>query len=133
MLRGTLSLVTSSASPPRTLRRVIEDLQVGRHFEPAIYYFRAASYNFPTPGHVLEFDRRQFAFGQSVVAGLDVGHRTGRQFPFGQSVRGHDYLLPRSIWPANGSLVREHWRNSLAATVKRFTGGTQIRHFVMAI
>jgi hypothetical protein len=26
-----------------------------------------------------------------------------------------------------------HWRNGPAAAVNRFTGGTQIRHFVMAI
>src|SRR5215510_12124715 len=31
------------------------------------------------------------------------------------------------------SLVRPHWRNAAAAPVKQFTGGTQIRHFVMAI
>ena len=29
--------------------------------------------------------------------------------------------------------MRAHWLNALAATVNRFTGGTQIRHFVMAI
>jgi hypothetical protein len=29
--------------------------------------------------------------------------------------------------------VRPHWRNALGATVKRFTGRAQIRHFVMAI
>jgi hypothetical protein len=29
--------------------------------------------------------------------------------------------------------VRRHWLNALAATVKPFTGGTQIRHSVMAI
>jgi hypothetical protein len=29
--------------------------------------------------------------------------------------------------------VRPHWRNAVAAAVNRFTGDTQIRHFVMAI
>jgi hypothetical protein len=29
--------------------------------------------------------------------------------------------------------VQPHWRNGLTATVNRFTGCTQIRHFVMAI
>ena len=29
--------------------------------------------------------------------------------------------------------VRAHWLNALDATVKRFTGDAQIRHFVMAI
>jgi hypothetical protein len=31
------------------------------------------------------------------------------------------------------SLVRPHWRNALGGAVNRFTGGAQIRHFVMAI
>jgi hypothetical protein len=31
------------------------------------------------------------------------------------------------------SPVRPHWRNALAAIVKGFTAGTQIRHLVMAI
>jgi hypothetical protein len=31
------------------------------------------------------------------------------------------------------SLVRPNWRNALGGAVNRFTGGTQIRHFVMAI
>ena len=40
-----------------------------------------------------------------------------------------------SIKPARTiqSLVRPHWRNARAVTVNRFTGGAQIRHFVMAI
>ena len=29
--------------------------------------------------------------------------------------------------------MRPHWLNALGPTVNRFTGGTQIRHFVIAI
>ena len=43
----------------------------------------------------------------------------------------HDLLLK----PANGPsvAVRPHWRNALAATVNRFTGGTQIRQFLPSV
>ena len=45
----------------------------------------------------------------------------------------HDLLhQARRTDPSNRS-VQPHWRNGLTATVNRFTGCTQIRHFVMAI
>jgi hypothetical protein len=42
----------------------------------------------------------------------------------------HDFLHPSSA--DHPSLVRPHWRDAVAAPVNRFTGGTQIRQFVMA-
>jgi hypothetical protein len=45
-------------------------------------------------------------------------------------------MMIGAIKPANGHLVAgrgTHWSNPLAATVNPRTGGTQIRHFVMAI
>jgi len=42
-------------------------------------------------------------------------------------------LCPSKPARAIQSLVRAHWLNARGVTVNRFTGGTQIRHFVMVI
>jgi hypothetical protein len=62
----------------------------------------------------------------------------GVEFAVGEHSRGsgfdcagHRHLLQASA--DHPSLVRPHWRNALAAPVKRLTGDNPIRHFVMAI
>jgi len=85
-----------------------------------------------------EFGVVQFALCLMRTIPQDGGARLSRTVPvlrtrMSSEKRHSFYSVCISSGRTVRSLVRPHWRYSLAATVTPVTDGAQIRHFVMAV
>src|SRR5262245_48277472 len=124
MLRATLSLVTSSASPPRTLRRVIEDLRVDHLHHtwnlPSTIFARGVR-DFPPPD---TSSSSTAVSSRSVSPLLLVLMSVIARAVSSRSVSLFVVMMTYYLAPFGQRTDRwcgPHWRNSLSAPVNRFT------------